>query len=1218
MTTSAKIEKWVSKGRWRLYLLFLLLMGLPIAFFAYSVGQVLKHQTERQAITESGQIARVSATLVEEHFRQSTALLESIARRPSFHKAWKEGDLSLLGWTLKEAAGLRPDFAYIGMYDLGATIRAIQPPNPDVLGMNFADRDWYKGVTRQWQPYVSEVYRSGFPPHALVVAIVVPVKDEAGKPTGFLMGAYALATMSRHLVEAKLEDGWTISLVDQNGHLSAHPNMDSYSPLVDLSGYEPVKQMRTGQAGNGMFVRAGNTFFAWYEPVRQYGWGILVEKPSAVLQQGILAVERRVWLLGMVFLVVGLGVSTFMGSLYAQLETGNRFINLSIDMFCTAGFDGFFKSSNPSWKKVLGFTSEELMAKPYLEFVHPDDRQATVTEAGRLEGGEVTLAFENRYICKDGSYKWLLWNAVSVPDQEVIYAVARDVTERKRAEEELRESEERFRLLVNGVRDYAILRLDPSGHVTSWNQGAERIKGYKTSEIIGRHFSCFYPPEDLQSGKPKRELQTAITEGRYEEEGWRVRKDGSRFCANVLITALTDETGRLRGFSKITRDVTEHRRAEELLQESEERHRKLFDNNPHPTWVYDRETLRFLAVNAAAVRKYGYSSHEFLAMTIKDIRPPEDVPALLKNVGGIQDGKENAGIWRHRQKDGAIIDVEITSYALNFAGRPAEVVVAVDVTQRKRDEAEKRRFIDSLAASNQELELRNREVQRATELKSKFLASMSHELRTPLNAIVGFSGLLAEGTAGQLNEKQKRFINHIKQGADHLLQLINDILDLSKIEAGLLELRCENFRVAAAMPEVLSIIRPLAMAKKIHVEHLAGDFSVYADRVRFKQILYNLLSNAVKFTPEGGKVQLESSNEGHCVCISVSDTGVGIRPEDQDLIFEEFRQVSDTTRGVKEGTGLGLAITKRLVEQQGGTLRVESELSKGSRFSFTLPAGQVVPEAVPEVLAANVNAADAHPVGVKPLILVVDDELSARELIASYLETAGYATAMVGSSSEAIEKARQLRPSAITLDILMPGGSGFEILFQLKNTPETAHIPIIVVSIVDQKQMGFTLGAAEYLVKPVQKPALLEAVRRHVRPHAGNSNNVLVIDDDRKTLDLVSDILHSVGYTPHVVPSGKEALQLLSEVRMDAILLDLMMPEMDGFEVLRRIKEDPALGDIPVFVVTAKDLTDAEVELLKREARALFRKDGSWKADLVAQLRKAVGNSIRATSAGQS
>src|SRR6266478_6350133 len=209
--------------------------------------------------------------------------------------------------------------------------------------------------------------------------------------------------------------------------------------------------------------------------------------------------------------------------------------------------------------------------------------------------------------------------------------------------------------------------------------------------------------------EPERELQSAVTEGRYEEEGWRVRKDGSHFWASVVITPLTDEAGKLRGFSKVTRDVTERKHAKELLQESEQRHRKLFDNNPHPTWVYDRQTLRFLAVNAAAIRKYGYSSDQFLEMTIKDIRPPEDVPALLESVNAVRDGNESAGVWRHRQNDGTVIDVEITSYALNFGGREADVVVAVDVTQRKRDEAEKRKFAESLAASNQELELRNRE-----------------------------------------------------------------------------------------------------------------------------------------------------------------------------------------------------------------------------------------------------------------------------------------------------------------------------------------------------------------------------------------------------------------------------------------------------------------------------------------------------------------------------
>ena len=230
--------------------------------------------------------------------------------------------------------------------------------------------------------------------------------------------------MSRQLVETKLENGWTISLVDQHGHLSARHNIDSYAAPVDLSGYEPVKRMQTGDSGYGLFARDGDTFAARYEPlpntVGVFWWSSLPPP-----HRGVMLVERRIWLLGFAFLVVGVAVSAFMGSLYNQMETGNRFMNLSIDMFCTAGFDGYFKSLNPSWETALGFTTSELMAKPYLEFIHPDDRPATVAEDLRLQNREVTFAFENRYLCKDGSYKWMLWNAVSVPEQKLIYAVAR-------------------------------------------------------------------------------------------------------------------------------------------------------------------------------------------------------------------------------------------------------------------------------------------------------------------------------------------------------------------------------------------------------------------------------------------------------------------------------------------------------------------------------------------------------------------------------------------------------------------------------------------------------------------------------------------------------------------------------------------------------------------------------------------------------------------------
>ncbi len=736
---------------------------------------------------------------------------------------------------------------------------------------------------------------------------------------------------------------------------------------------------------------------------------------------------------------------------------------------------------NPNDAAATGVQNLRKSLNKVLSARQPDEMAIQKYDVRRPaeEGG----AFEERY-----------WSALNTPvlndKGEITYIVHRveDVTERMRTREALRESDEHLRLLVNSVRDYAILMLDPSGQVASWNQGAERIKGYNANEIVGRHFSCFYPPEDVQNGKPEHELQRAIAEGRYEEEGWRIRKGGSRFWADVVITALKDGTGKLRGFSKITRDASERKKAQ--LQ---------------------------------------------------------------------------------------------------------------------------------IAQQNHELALRNREVERATNLKSRFLATMSHELRTPLNAIVGFSELLAEETAGELNDKQKRFVGHIKQGSAHLLQLINDILDLSKIEAGQLELRFEDFQVKDTLPEVLSTIRPLAMAKNIQVQHnLKTDRAVYADRVRFKQILYNLLSNAVKFTPKGGRIEIDSLEDENFVYVSVTDTGIGIRAEDQAVVFEEFRQIEGKTGATSEGTGLGLAITKRLVEQQGGKISLQSETGKGSRFTFTLPVGSNTSLDIGPVGEPGNRLTIAGGSREKPLILVVDDEVSARELLASYLEPE-YRIVMAASGAELVQKAQQLRPDAITLDVLMPGGTGFESLVALRKMPETANIPIIIVSIVDHKQVGFALGAADYLIKPIRKPVLLETIRKHV-PAASNDDDaaILLVDDDPRTLELLEETLRSAGYETQSVQSGLRALEVLSSKLVSAVLLDLLMPGMDGFEVIRHIRKEVTLKELPIFVMTGKTLTQEETALLIRETQALFHKNGSWQQQLIVEVGRVVRGRKLARSVGQS
>ena len=767
----------------------------------------------------------------------------------------------------------------------------------------------------------------------------------------------------------------------------------------------------------------------------------------------------------------------------------------------------------------------------------------------------------------------------------------------------------RFRQIFEASPD-AILQVDRQGRIILASALAGAMFRCRSEELLGKSVEELVPGRFRDRHAGYRQHYQGNPATRPMGSGldlWARRLDGTELPVDINLSPLQTDDGVQT--MCVVRDITDRKRAEESLR----RQAQLIELS-HDAIIVRESGGRILQWNAGAQEIYGWSAAEAVGQVTHTLLRT-GFPISLAEVEAALD---RHGRWdgelQHTRRDGARIIAESRHVLVRGTdGAPVAVLETNrDVTQRKRAEAEVaalnaqlRQTADELAVTNKELGLRNREVERANRLKSEFLASMSHELRTPLNAIIGFSDLMAEQTAGTLSQKQQRFVGHIQQGARHLLALINDILDLSKVEAGRLELDRENVPAAGLLSEVLTTIRPAAQAKGIHVQSSIGpDVTAFADRVRLKQILYNLLSNAVKFTPAGGKVWVEAAERRGRLTMSVSDTGLGIPVEEQEAVFDAFHQVGTTTKGVKEGTGLGLAITKRLVEEHGGRIWVESEPGKGARLSFTVQAGRTWEPAA----RGEAEISEAAPPRDRPLILVVDDEAPARELLVSWLEPEGYQTVTASSSAEALSKAAQLAPDAITLNMLMPGKSGWDTLYELKKTPVTAGIPIIVVTVVDEPKIGLALGAAEYLVKPVDKEVLLETIRRHIGPGSNGPAKVLVVDDEADIRELLKEILETNGYIPVLAANGKEALETLARISVNALLLDLIMPEMDGFELLFRMREDAGFRNIPVLVLTAKQLTDAEIEMLRPETMGLFQKGGEWKKQLLAELSQAVGH----------
>ncbi|HET8550806.1 MAG TPA: PAS domain S-box protein [Bryobacteraceae bacterium] len=766
----------------------------------------------------------------------------------------------------------------------------------------------------------------------------------------------------------------------------------------------------------------------------------------------------------------------------------------------------------------------------------------------------------------------------------------------------------------------AWIALDRVGRVQLWSRGAERMFGWTEQEVLGGAM----PTMPVEGGQAIRELLNSDAEGQSQEgiELRLRRKDGDSIDVTLWRSLLRGPEGRVQGVVAVIADMTGHRRAhEERAQarerdrdvhpdiKAERRFRELLEAAPDAIIEVDRQG-RIVLINAVAEKMFGYARNELLGQAM-DLLVPDRFRATH--------AQHRQNYWARPQvrpmgsgldlnaqrKDGSRFPVEISLSPVQSEEGFRVTAIIRDVTERKRAEEQIRamneRFTAELTATNQQLEIRNREVERANRLKSEFLASMSHELRTPLHTIIGFSELLREEMEGSLNDKQKRFLGHIHQDALHLLELINDILDLSKIEAGRLELRYEEFDAAQALGEVLASIRPLAFNKSLSIEDRVPEgMRLHADRVRYKEILYNLLSNAVKFTPNGGRIWVEGTAESRFAQISVNDTGIGLPAEEHETIFNKFYQAAATTKGVREGTGLGLAITKRLVEQHGGRIWIESQIGKGSSFTFTLPLATPVVERAES--AQRTSAEPGESAG--PVVLIVEDDKASQELLVSYLQPHGYRTAVASSSEEAIRRAIELRPDVITLDLIMPGETGWKTLQRLRAMPETAHIPVIVVSVLEEQKSAMTLGANEYLTKPLARERFLAALRKHLPAEDARGTRVLVVDDEADSLQLMREVLDSAGYVPMLAQTGHEALDILANNHVAAMVLDLIMPGMSGFDVIAQVKSNAGIRDLPILVLTGKDLSAEDAAALRRATRAVFMKTLDWKNELVSTLRR--------------
>jgi PAS domain S-box-containing protein len=941
------------------------------------------------------------------------------------------------------------------------------------------------------------------------------------------------------------------------------------------------------------------------------------------------------------------------GALQSAIFSSANFSSIATDA------KGVIQIFNVGAERMLGYTAAEVMNK--ITPADISDPQEVIVRAKALSaelGTPISPGFEAlvfkasrgiediyelTYIRKDGSRFPAVVSVTALRDADnaiIGYLlIGTDNTARKQAEEALLKAGA-LQSAIFSSANFSSIATDAKGVIQIFNVGAERMLGYTAAEVMNKNTPADIsdPQEVIARARAlSAELGTPITPGfealvfkasRGIEDIYEltyIRKDGSRFPAVVSVTALRDAQDAIIGYLLIGTDNTARKQVEEERMKLDQRlrdqhfyNRSLLESNIDALMTTDPRGI-ITDANKQMEALTGCTRDELIGAPFKNyFTDPTRAEAGINQV--LSEGKVTNYELTARARDGSLTVVSYNASTFHDRDRILQGVFASarDVTELKLFE--------------QRLQQKNVELEEASRMKSEFLANMSHELRTPLNAIIGFSEVLVDGLVGEMTDQQRGFLSDIFSSGKHLLSLINDILDLSKIEAGKMTLDLEPVQVSQLFANSLSIIREKAAARNIHLTMDAPEElgAVRSDARKVKQIVYNLLSNAVKFTSERGHVALKarrvlraevgelsdasmgrtfplSDNEfTDFLKISVTDSGMGISPDGLDLLFKPFSQIDSGLARKFEGTGLGLAMVKLLADLHGGSVAVESEVGKGSRFTVWIPfrpaEGMVLTPTKPT------PALTVTPLPGSLTALVVEDDFKSADLIRVQLEAEGFVVLHAATAETALVLAARQSLALITLDIMLPNMDGWEFLGRIKQTPGLKHIPVVIISIVADAEKGYALGAAGVMQKPISRQELYDAlVGLNLFPLAeGRTLKILVVDDDPKAVELIA--VRVLGLASSVLRAygGQEAIDSARRELPDLIVLDLMMPEVSGFDVVAALHENPDTASIPILVVTAKHITAEDRERLNGYVMTIMEKANFDRDRFVGEVRRAM------------